>query len=323
MDAVTILTRRLARERLARKAAEEIAENKSRELFLRGQELAQALDAETTARAETQALLRALESFTSTRAREEILEYLRGFITEAVPCAVMTLSDTPAPDATMTLPVEAPLFGATNIVIHRTKSTPPPPGAPALIRALVQEAGLALDNARLFDKVEQLSLTDPLTGLYNRRYLDLEGARLVALAGRHGKLLALQMIDLDHFKAVNDTHGHAVGDAVLREASETLRTVTRRTDLAARFGGEELCVLLPETDIAGAEVLARRFLDSLRACPFTGQGGAAFHVTASVGVAALGSAEETLEDLIERADTALYRAKDEGRDRVVSESSAI
>jgi len=319
MDEITILSRRLARERRARRAAEEIAESKSRELYQKGQEISQALAAETTARAETQALLHALELFSSTRDPDEILAHLQTFITEAVPCAAMTITDAPTPGATMTLEVSAALFGAAHVVIHRTKTTPPPPRGPALIGALVREAGLALDNARLFRQVEQLSIRDPLTELYNRRYLTEHGQRMVALAIRHKQPLTLQMIDLDHFKAVNDTHGHTVGDDVLRAAAATLRATLRRSDLCARFGGEELCVVLPETSIDGAKVFAERFLTTLAALAHKGKDATLFHVTASIGIAGRSSADETLETLIQRADAALYQAKSGGRNRVVAE----
>ena len=319
MDEITILTRRLERERRARRAAEEIAENKSRELYQKGQQISRALAAETTARTETQALLRALEVFSSTRVTEEILAHLRDFVTQAVPCAILTITDDPAPGATMTLEVPEALFGASRVVVHRTKTTPPPARGPALIRALVRQAGLALENARLFEQVQKLSVTDPLTGLHNRRYLTEQGQRMVALAARHHKPLALAMIDLDHFKGVNDTHGHAVGDDVLRAAAATLGATQRCTDLCARFGGEELCVVSPETSLDGARESAERFLVALGALTHTGKDAALFHVTASIGVASLSSRSETLEALIRRADAALYRAKGEGRNRVVTE----
>jgi two-component system cell cycle response regulator len=169
------------------------------------------------------------------------------------------------------------------------------------------------DNARL----ERLAHTDPLTQLLNRRALTDRLQQEMERAMRYDATLALLMVDLDHFKAVNDTHGHLVGDDVLRDVARLLRETIRTTDVAARYGGEEFLVLLPETDDGGAEAFAERIRVAVEAHPFEGSGGAALRLTASLGVAVFPAPRVvTAEDLLVRADAALYRAKADGRNRV-------
>jgi len=123
------------------------------------------------------------------------------------------------------------------------------------------------------------------------------------------------MLDLDFFKKVNDTWGHAGGDAVLCDFARTTESVVRTTDIVARLGGEEFAVLLPDTGIEGAEILARRLLDSVRARR-VGYNGGEIVYTVSIGLAAFGGAEETYDSLLHRADSGLYLAKKNGRDRM-------
>lgn len=171
---------------------------------------------------------------------------------------------------------------------------------------------LVAANSRL----DILAGTDPLTGLLNRRRF-LELAELEQQrATRHRRPLSLLLLDLDHFKKVNDTHGHRMGDAVLRTAAGLIHNCRRVTDLAARFGGEEMVLLLPETDAAGAMEVAERLRRSL-ASTATNLDGVDLRVTASIGVAGWQGPGESLDMLLHRADTALYAAKAAGRDRVV------
>ena len=160
------------------------------------------------------------------------------------------------------------------------------------------------------------SRRDPLTGLPNRRAFDEELAREVARAARTGAPLAVAVLDVDRFKAVNDGHGHAVGDAVLRAVAARARAVVRAGDLAARTGGEEFGLLLPGADLAGAVELAERVRAALAARPVEAAG-RALVVTASLGCAALGPGESP-EALVARADARMYEAKRAGRDRVVA-----
>ncbi|WP_158508762.1 GGDEF domain-containing response regulator [Gemmatirosa kalamazoonensis] len=183
----------------------------------------------------------------------------------------------------------------------------------AVQRAQVIETTRA-DNARL----AQLATTDPLTALLNRRALTERLTREMERALRNDSSVALLLIDLDHFKRVNDTHGHLVGDAVLRDVAELLISGVRGSDFVGRFGGEEFLVVLPDTDDDGAAAFAERIRERVEAHSFAGRDGAPpLHMTASIGVATFPAALiESVEDLFARADAALYRAKAEGRNRV-------
>ncbi|HYW32918.1 MAG TPA: diguanylate cyclase [Gemmatimonas sp.] len=180
-------------------------------------------------------------------------------------------------------------------------------------RAQMVESTMA-DNARL----EQLAQTDPLTQLLNRRALTERIGAEMDRALRYDSTLALLMIDLDHFKKVNDNYGHLVGDDVLRDVGQLLLETIRGSDIVARYGGEEFLMLLPETDDVGAEAFAERIRAAVHARPFNGGAGrTTLTLTASIGVAVYPAARiETVEDLLARADAALYRAKADGRNRV-------
>jgi two-component system, cell cycle response regulator len=170
------------------------------------------------------------------------------------------------------------------------------------------------ENARL----EQLAHTDPLTQVLNRRALTERLTREMERSLRYDTCVALLMIDIDHFKRVNDTHGHLVGDDVLRDVAALLNVTVRGTDMVARYGGEEFLVVLPETDDEGAAAFAERIRERIENHPLTGRAnGCELRVTASIGVATFPAARiESVEDLFARADAALYRAKADGRNRV-------
>jgi two-component system cell cycle response regulator len=180
-------------------------------------------------------------------------------------------------------------------------------------RAQVIETARA-DNARL----EHLATTDPLTALLNRRALTERLTTEMERALRYDGTVALLLIDLDHFKRVNDTHGHLVGDAVLRGVAELLVQAVRTSDMVGRYGGEEFLVVLPETDDEGAASFAERVRERIAAHEFRAwDDGRALRMTASIGVATFPAARiENVVDLFARADAALYRAKADGRDRV-------
>ena len=165
--------------------------------------------------------------------------------------------------------------------------------------------------------LEELTRTDDLTGMANRRYL-MESLRgHVQLATRHDFALSALMIDLDHFKKINDTHGHLTGDNVLVETARIIRSGLRETDLAGRYGGEEFCILLPHTMIEGAQVVGERIRETVADKEFKTDEGEGFRVTCSVGVAQLPTTGGTPDILLELADQALYGAKDSGRNVVV------
>jgi len=164
----------------------------------------------------------------------------------------------------------------------------------------------------------ELAVTDPLTGLHNRRYLDNHLQNLVDRAASRRKPLSVLIADIDRFKAVNDTHGHDAGDEVLREFSRRLRGAVRGMDLACRLGGEEFIVVMPETAAGVAEKVAERIRALTAGTPFRLPGqGRAIEVTVSVGVATLATGGDSVTALLKRADLALYEAKNGGRNRVV------
>ncbi|MGI9481770.1 MAG: PleD family two-component system response regulator [Hyphomicrobiales bacterium] len=165
----------------------------------------------------------------------------------------------------------------------------------------------------------EMAVTDPLTGLHNRRYMESHLSALVQSAGNRGKALTLLALDIDHFKQINDTHGHDAGDAVLKEFAKRVRTVVRGDDLACRTGGEEFIIVLPETNMAAACSIAERLRKSISDEPFDiGLPEGTFNLTVSIGLSSLDSIAETPGELIKRADIALYEAKRSGRNRVVA-----
>ncbi len=164
-------------------------------------------------------------------------------------------------------------------------------------------------------ELERLATTDSLTGLANRRRLFDCLEQEVYRAQRYGTALSLVMFDIDHFKRINDSWGHATGDWVLRRIARETHQLLRKTDQAGRYGGEEFVVLLPETDLSEALLLAQRLRQRISDTAITPEHDAPMPVTVSVGVAAL-APDETGEELIHRADQALYRAKQNGRNRV-------
>jgi two-component system cell cycle response regulator len=172
------------------------------------------------------------------------------------------------------------------------------------------------------DQSLELAITDQLTGLYNRRFVTTQLGPLVNRAQCGGDPVSLMTIDLDHFKRCNDTFGHDVGDAVLREFSARLGSNTRPSDFACRFGGEEFIIIMPRTPGDIACLAAERLRRSICASPFMIPGLAqALEVTISIGVASTEGADDTPETLLKRADEALYEAKRAGRNRVIGKTA--
>jgi two-component system cell cycle response regulator len=162
-----------------------------------------------------------------------------------------------------------------------------------------------------------MALTDALTGLYNRHYLNAHLGNLVQMALQNNKAIALMILDMDHFKNVNDTYGHDVGDMVLKQLAGIILQTARSTDLAARFGGEEFVVLMPETDYSSAVIAANRMLETIAETPFKiSAAGDTIQRTVSIGVASLNPTGDSADALIKRADEALYEAKNGGRNMV-------
>lgn len=163
----------------------------------------------------------------------------------------------------------------------------------------------------------EMAITDALTGLYNRRYLETHLTHMIDHYVNRGKVLSVLAVDVDFFKAINDTHGHDAGDKVLQELSQRLRDHTRSIDLCCRIGGEEFIVVLPNTDAFTAEKIGERLRRAVASKSFTIGAPSLVPVTISAGIATLAGMDDTLEKLLKRADSALYRAKREGRNRVV------
>ncbi|WP_417407574.1 PleD family two-component system response regulator [Hoeflea sp.] len=176
-------------------------------------------------------------------------------------------------------------------------------------------------RASLSESVE-FAVTDALTGLNNRRYLDTHLATLVDRSNRRGRPLSLLITDIDHFKFINDTHGHEGGDDVLRDFARRVRGAVRGADLACRYGGEEFVVVMPDTTADIAAQVAERLREAVAAAPFKiSATGVAAPVTTSVGIATLEADGEGADALLRRADKALYQAKNNGRNRVVGQAA--
>jgi diguanylate cyclase (GGDEF)-like protein len=183
---------------------------------------------------------------------------------------------------------------------------------------------ICLENVISNEMLKYIGLTDALTGVYNRRYIDRRLVEEVARARRQGYRLSCLYIDVDHFKQVNDTYGHQAGDDVLREVASRIKAELRMSDALGRFGGEEFVVLLIDADVESASVVAQRIRASVANQLFLLGEGQGLAVTVSIGVAALDESERELaiedaaQELVAQADGALYEAKQQGRDRVVT-----
>jgi diguanylate cyclase (GGDEF)-like protein/PAS domain S-box-containing protein len=190
--------------------------------------------------------------------------------------------------------------------------------ADAAKQALVfaNQAAIAIENARLFEQVQTLAVTDPLTNLHNRRYFFEVAHRELERARRYQSPLSLIMIDIDHFKEVNDTHGHLIGDMVLKLIAERLSAQLREIDVLCRYGGEEFVVLLPDTALDAAYQVAERLRQAIVKMPIQA-GSNQVKVTTSLGVAHMDAECHQIDDLIRYADKALYQAKSAGRNQSI------
>jgi diguanylate cyclase (GGDEF)-like protein/PAS domain S-box-containing protein len=196
------------------------------------------------------------------------------------------------------------------------RSRRPPRPVEQRVRALTDRLGPALANLRLRDALREMALRDSLTGLYNRRYLDDALTRELHRAARSGKPVSVVMVDIDHFKRFNDTHGHDAGDFVLSALARAITKSIRPSDIACRYGGEELAVVLPEATLECARERAEQMRTVIRDTNLSHLGQTLAAPTASFGVAVYPEHGTNAADLFKSADLALYRAKHEGRDRV-------
>jgi diguanylate cyclase (GGDEF)-like protein len=215
-------------------------------------------------------------------------------------------------------PLRAGDFCAGTLVCGSRRPDGLPAEAQQRLSLLALQAAEALVRARLYEQAERLATTDGLTGLVNRRRFNELLDQRLREAARYQRPLSLLLLDIDHFKKVNDTHGHPAGDAVLRGVAKLLQKSARETDVAARYGGEEMALILPETDAQGALAIAERLRKLVEQARHPTEQGA-LKVTVSIGISTAGvnsQAAETPAGLLEEADRALYRAKHGGRNRV-------
>ena len=186
-----------------------------------------------------------------------------------------------------------------------------------LAYTVVEQAAMALSNLKLREALREQSIRDPLTGLYNRRYMEEVLKQQLSRVTRHLHPLGIIMIDIDHFKLFNDTHGHAAGDALLRELAQFLQSHIRGEDVACRYGGEEFILIMPDASLETARQRAEYLRQEARGVHVHDAGHSLEGITLSLGVAVYPQHGRKREDVMRAADAALYRAKQEGRDRVV------
>ena len=188
-----------------------------------------------------------------------------------------------------------------------------------MLQAVASELAVAIENSQLYKLTRTLAITDELTGLHNYRFLQQRLDEEIERARRYHKDLSMLMVDVDDFKGFNDTQGHIAGDAALSEFARVLKTSTREVDIVARYGGEEFSIILPETDAAGAFVVAEKVREAVSKHEFKDSDGEPTkHLTVSVGLATFPTHAEDKETLLRRSDDALYEAKHGGKDRVRS-----
>jgi diguanylate cyclase (GGDEF)-like protein len=187
-----------------------------------------------------------------------------------------------------------------------------------LVAAVVLAWLLARTLTHLHERVASQAVTDPLTGLWNRRWMGETLDREVARSLRFGHELSMIILDVDDFKTINDRHGHLQGDIVLQQVADRVREATRSIDVAARYGGDELALILVETGRAGARVVADRLRESAREMEIPIRDGTQgkMGVTLSLGVATLPASAKDLESLVDAADQALLHAKRAGKDQI-------
>jgi two-component system cell cycle response regulator len=186
------------------------------------------------------------------------------------------------------------------------------------LTAFAVQAAVAIENVQLHAEAERLSVTDPLTGAWNFRYFERRFEQEIERSRRFGRVLALLMLDLDHFKSVNDRYGHQRGDDVLVEFARRVTGSVRDIDTFARYGGEEFVLILPETNLDGGLAVAEKLRMAIHGTAFRGRGDVGMRLTVSIGVACFPEHATSPDELLRAADEALYEAKLQGRDRVVT-----
>ncbi len=240
--------------------------------------------------------------------------------TSATRCAHVDPTDNAAAHLCVPLVAQGDTFGVLHVSAVSSK---PSDGGPYLteprvrvIETVAEQLSLALGNLRLRTRLREQSVRDPLTGLYNRRYLEETLERELRRADRVGRGLGVVLFDLDHFKRFNDTHGHEAGDALLREVGSAIVEAIRQGDVACRYGGEEFVLLVTDSGIAGTLAAVGKVRDAIREVEVVAGGRTVGAATASFGVAVFPDHGTGAATLLRLADAAMYRAKQSGRDRV-------
>jgi two-component system, cell cycle response regulator len=247
-----------------------------------------------------------------------IAEARRALSIEATEPPLVTVADDDAmSDADGPPALVAPIAFGDRVIgaLALAPRAPAHPNDPILVRTIARELGGALRMATLMEESRLIATTDTLTGLTNRRAFIDWGKREVSRSCRYADSLSVVLLDVDHFKLINDLRGHGVGDTVLACLGRLLSGSVRSCDLVARWGGEEFVVALPSTPIVGATQVAERMREELERCEILDPDGSRVPVTASFGVAQL-LPRESLDQLVDRADRAMYGAKSAGRNRV-------
>jgi diguanylate cyclase (GGDEF)-like protein len=185
-----------------------------------------------------------------------------------------------------------------------------------LLKVMCNQASTSIANAQLHAEIEKMATTDGLTGLFNHRLFQEKLSAEFKRLNRSSKPLSLLLADIDYFKKINDTYGHPVGDLVLKGVAKLIRETIREIDVPARYGGEEFAVILPETDDEGSRNIAERIRKALQGKSFSADG-RSIAVTMSVGISTSPADARNKEELIEKADQALYHAKHNGRNQCV------
>ncbi|MBL8377413.1 MAG: diguanylate cyclase [Burkholderiales bacterium] len=241
-----------------------------------------------------------------------------GSLDGAVPLRCAHVADGEAPGGTLCLPLVAQgeSLGLLEVVYAEAGDADSRSDRLAAAKRITEQLSLALANVRLRESLREQSIRDALTGLHNRRYLEESLDRELARSARDGQPLAVFMLDVDHFKRYNDTHGHDAGDAVLRELGRELRKCARASDIVCRFGGEEFVVVLADASGDAASAWSERFMQNVRAMEVRLGNRALPSITVSMGLAVFPQHADGADALLRAADEALYEAKRDGRDRL-------